>query len=468
MKRQQKPTPDHTARVALWRACARMKISGRFARALFLLLLCFSFVTQADFIKTNGLRFIRGNKNYAFVGANFWYGMNLGAQDKERLLRELNHLKAIGVSNLRILAATEGPDTEPYRIVPSAQPSPGVYNEELLKGLDFLLDEMAKRNLTAVVMLGNYWHWSGGFAQYLNWVGAGPIPYPHLDGDGGSRRLSSFWAWLKYFNYIRKFYSNNDAQELYFKFVRTIVTRTNTINGKKYSEDDTIMAWELANEPAGFRASKKYDKWIGKASSFIKSFDQNHLVTTGAVGSGFPFSGIKHIKNHSHPNIDYATVHIWVQNRGWYNPLKPEKTFPKAIHKLRKILAEHQEDAKVLNKPLVFEEFGIARDQNLFAPRTSVSYRDEFYREAFDLVIQSQNSSAPIAGVNFWAWAGEGVPQNHYWQAGDSFIGDPPHEAQGWYSIYGSDDSTIGIIRDVANQLNLNANTSPPALTLLF
>ena len=49
------------------------------------------------FINVNGKQFIRDGKPYYFLGTNFWYGMNLGSSgqggDRDRLLRELDHLK---------------------------------------------------------------------------------------------------------------------------------------------------------------------------------------------------------------------------------------------------------------------------------------------------------------------------------------------------------------------------------------
>src|SRR4051794_13836554 len=49
---------------------------------------------------------------YRFVGTNFWYGMNLGAdiepterdRNRARLGRELDRLAALGVNNLRVMA----------------------------------------------------------------------------------------------------------------------------------------------------------------------------------------------------------------------------------------------------------------------------------------------------------------------------------------------------------------------------
>jgi mannan endo-1,4-beta-mannosidase len=57
-------------------------------------------------------------------------------------------------------------------------------------------------------------------------------------------------------------------------------------------------------------------------------------------------------------------------------------------------------------------------------------------------------SGGPACGDNFWAWAGQSRP-------GDPWIGDPPHETAGWYSVYDTDQSTLTIVanhaRDVAS-----------------
>jgi len=95
-----------------------------------------------NFINVVEKHFFRNGKPYYFLGTNFWYGMNLGSRgpggDRDRLLRELDHLNKIGVKNLRVMGASEGPDTEPWRMLPALQVAPGEYNEEVLDGLDFL------------------------------------------------------------------------------------------------------------------------------------------------------------------------------------------------------------------------------------------------------------------------------------------------------------------------------------------
>lgn len=409
-----------------------------------------------SFVQTRGMDLVRNGKKYTFMGANFWYGMNLGAHDRPRLKRELDRLQKLGIKNLRILAATEGPDNEPYRIVPAMQTAPGVFDRKLLEGLDYLLAEMAKRDMTAVIVLGNYWQWSGGFGQYMRWAGKGEIPYPEFDPEargGSDYKLSSWWRWFRYNYYVTRFYGSSTAVGYYHNAVRMLVQRKNSVTKKEYRDDPTIMAWQLANEPAGFFSGNSYDKWIAESAALIKSLDRNHLVSTGAMGEVFQFSGNDQIKNHSHKDIDYTTVHIWVQNSGLYSPWKASETYAKAVEVLHKQLAQHRELAKKLNKPLVFEEFGFSRDLNRFTAGTPVTLRDDFYAQAFYHVMESQKTDSPIAGVNFWAWGGEGRPARVQWQPGDNFIGDPPHEAQGWYSVYDNDATTLMLIREVAGKL---------------
>ena len=79
------------------------------------------------------------------------------------------------MTHLRILGSSEGPDNEPWRIIPSLQPCPGVYNADVLDGLDFLLSELRKRNLRATLVLGDEWAWSGGHAQLVTWAEQGCV-----------------------------------------------------------------------------------------------------------------------------------------------------------------------------------------------------------------------------------------------------------------------------------------------------
>ncbi|GAB3831028.1 glycoside hydrolase 5 family protein [Pontibacter rugosus] len=402
------------------------------------------------FIKVANTQFERDSAPYYFIGANYWYGMNLGATttggNRERLQQELDQLKQLGVTNLRIMAGSEGPDTEPHRAKPSLQPSPGKYNAQVLEGLDYLLAEMAKRDMTAVVVLNNFWEWSGGMGQYVSWATGDTIPYAPPAGTS---------SWDDFQRFSASFYNNKKATKLYRKHLNFIINRENKINGIKYKNDPTVMAWQLGNEPRGYNNKETYRKWVHETAGYIKKLDKNHLVSIGSEGNtSSHHAGNDFYEDHQSKNIDYATMHIWIQNWGWFDPHKAAETMPGAVEKATAYLNEHVAAAQRLNKPVVLEEFGVARDNETFATGTPTDARDAFYRRIFEAVYNQAKAGKPIAGANFWAYSGAGRPAaaegGNYWKVGDNLLGDPPHEKQGWYSVFDSDASTLAIIQKYA------------------
>ena len=193
------------------------------------------------FVTVENGRFLLNGEPYKFVGTNFWYGTILASEgqggDRARLGRELDMLDSLGLRNLRILVGAEGRRGLPSHIEPVLQTAPGVYNDTLLAGLDYLLCELEKRRMKAVLYLGNAWEWSGGYGEYLQWAGAGEAPVPSVDG------------WPAYMEYVSQFVTNDSAKAMYADHVRHIVGRSNSLTGKKYSESPAIMSWQIANEP---------------------------------------------------------------------------------------------------------------------------------------------------------------------------------------------------------------------------
>jgi len=174
--------------------------------SLIIFLLMSQFICQAQkYIEVEKGTFVKEGKPYRYLGTNFWYGMNLGSSDKQRLIRELDRLNNMGVKNLRIVAGSEGNANAPWAIQPALQTQPGVYNETLWKGLDLVLAELKKRDMVAILCLNNFWPWSGGFAQYVSWAnGNETIPYPPPAENGN---------WRTYQQYSARFYSDSIAQK---------------------------------------------------------------------------------------------------------------------------------------------------------------------------------------------------------------------------------------------------------------
>src|SRR6478736_403120 len=160
---------------------------------------------QQDRITVKGTQFFKGDKPYSYIGTNYWYGSLLASKkvgDRKRLLRELDLMKKNGIDNLRILVGGDGGKYD-YTVRPALQYEQGKYDADLLDGLDFLIAEMGKRNMYAVLFLTNNWEWSGGMSQYLEWNGKGPIPVPAIPPN----------TWPHLMSYTEQFHSCEPCME---------------------------------------------------------------------------------------------------------------------------------------------------------------------------------------------------------------------------------------------------------------
>src|SRR6187551_249078 len=198
-------------------------------------------VEQTPFVTVKGRHFLLGGQPYYYAGANLWYGMYLGSPGKTgnraRLTRELDQLAAQGIMNLRVLAISET-STLKRAVTPAVLQGPEQIDETLWQGLDFMLAEMAKRDMKAVLYLNNFWQWSGGMATYTSWSTGKVAADPDVTGD-----------WNTHINTSASFYRDAKAQAAFEFAVRQLIGRRNSVTGRAYNQDPTIMSWQLANEP---------------------------------------------------------------------------------------------------------------------------------------------------------------------------------------------------------------------------
>lgn len=153
-------------------------------------------------------------------------------------------------------------------------------------------------------------------------------------------------------------------------------------------------------------------------------------------------------KAHQSRYIDYATIHVWALNWGWFNPFNSPGTYPFALSQAKSYIQSHITSARTLNKPLTMEEFGLPRDFERFNAGSPTTARDNYYAALLKTIYDSAAAGSPIAGSNFWGWGGEGrSPSSDYaWHIGDPFVCDPPMEKQGLNSTYDTDSSTIHVM----------------------
>ena len=102
------------------------------------------------------------------------------------------------------------------------QPGPGVFNEAAFRAFDYVLHKADLAGVRLLIALTNGNPEFGGVPQYLQWCG------------GGSERA---------------FYEASACKALYKNYITYVLNRVNTYNGRRYKDDPTIFAWELANEP---------------------------------------------------------------------------------------------------------------------------------------------------------------------------------------------------------------------------
>ena len=406
-------------------------------------------MAQSQFVKVQDGKFVRNGKPYYYVGTNFWYGAILGSEgqggNRERLCKELDALKKTGIDNLRILVGSDGERGVTTKVEPTLQEAPGVYNDTILAGLDYLLMEMGKRDMVAVLYLNNSWEWSGGYGFYLEHAGEGKAPRPNEAG------------YSAYMNFVTKFASNQLAHQLFYDYVRFILSRTNRYTGKRYCDDPAIMSWQIGNEPRAFSKEQlpEFEKWLAEASALIRSLDANHLISIGSEGSwGCENDYDCYERICADKNIDYCNIHLWPYNWSWARKDHLIEDLGKACENTKDYIDRHLAICDRLQKPLVMEEFGYPRDGFSFSPKSTTKGRDGYYKYVFSLVADNAERGGKFAGCNFWGWGGFAKPQHEQWQVGDDYTGDPAQEAQGLNSVFSTDKSTLKVVKKQVKRMS--------------
>lgn len=128
----------------------------------------------------------------------------------------------------------------------------------MFRGIDYALDEARKSGIRVILAFTDNWHEIGGVGEFVKWS---TTAKSHDD-----------------------FFSDSNAKELYKQHVKALITRKNSVNGRVYRDDPTIMSWNLINEPRCKDCSTALQAWIDEMAPYVKSLDPNHLLTVGEEG----------------------------------------------------------------------------------------------------------------------------------------------------------------------------------------
>ncbi|XP_059663159.1 mannan endo-1,4-beta-mannosidase 2-like [Cornus florida] len=339
---------------------------------------------ELGFVERNGTQFMVDGRVFYVNGWNSYWLMDQAVEENSRpRVREMLKTGAkMGLTVCRTWAFNDGD----YHAL---QLSPGRFDEQVFKALDHVIAEARQEGIRLLLSLVNNLQAYGGKTQYVKWAWE--------EGIGLSSSNDSFF----FDPSIRHYFKN---------YVKTVLTRKNTITGIEYRNDPTIFAWELINEPRCMSdaSGNTLQEWIEEMSTFVKSIDKNHLLTVGLEGFYGPESpkrltinpgewaatlGSDFIRNSNISTVDFASVHIYPDQ--WFH----DQEFKETLKYVIKWMVSHIEDGdKELMKPVMFTEFGYSNLNDDFEP----SQRDRFYKTVFKVMYRSARKNGSGAGCFVW------------------------------------------------------------------
>ena len=326
------------------------------------------------------------------------------------------------LNTVRLFAGT----TDPAHPVLDAR---GEYaNEDALASLDFILDAARAAGLKVILSLLDNWKAGGGVDEIIDWSPTAPKRTHRRKKDGaGDFDGAALSPAARAYEAARHalFFSDPGSRAIYKRWATTLLTRVNSVNGRVYGQDPTILAWNLLNEPrceTGVvpECGATLPAWVEEMAAHVKAASRS-LVTIGEEGffgagdaratanpgDWGPGTGQDWARDHALPGIDFGTVHLW-----------PDNWDKEAGSWGVDWLAAHADAAAALGKPLLLQEFGKALPASK-APgawgRGVKAGRDPLFKGVYGWVTAqlegggngtafAASTPSPLAGAAFWRW----------------------------------------------------------------
>ncbi|XP_059643772.1 mannan endo-1,4-beta-mannosidase 4-like [Cornus florida] len=340
---------------------------------------------EGSFVGTSGTQFVLNGRPLYLNGFNAYWLMYMASDPSTnvKVTTTFQQATEYGMHVARTWAFSDGG----YKPL---QSFPGSYNEDMFKGLDFVISEAGKNGVYLILSLVNNYNDFGGRKQYVQWA-----------RDRGQT-----------LNNDDDFYTNSVVKGYYKNHVKTVLTRINSITGAAYKDDPTILAWELMNEPRcqSDLSGNAVQDWIREMAGHVKSIDKNHLLEVGLEGfygesrkqdnPGGYTVGTDFISNNQIPGVDFATIHLYPDQ--WL-PGSNNETQVDFVDKW--IQAHIRDSGSVLRKPLMLGEFGKSSKTAGY----SVGVRDEYYGHIYDAIYDCAKSGGPLGGGLFWQLLAQGM-----------------------------------------------------------
>lgn len=253
------------------------------------------------------------------------------------------------------------------------------------------------------------------------------------------------------------FYTDETCRAFFKEYVTAILTRENTITGREYRNDPGILMWELVNEPDlldNEGATSIMQGWFEEMAPFVKSVDDNHLLSTGEIGfyeddrpqslSNKNDQGMDYIANHQPDAIDAATFHIYLNQNDF---TRVEDGSPRWKTWVENLATDAREQ---LDKPVYAGEFAPGNsDGDYLVDRRDEDWkaqderRAEKYRELYEVFAETG-----VNGALNWTFM---IPFD--------FATDPVDDPDQWnasVSVYPDDPHTPAVMQEYSSALGSN------------
>ena len=141
------------------------------------------------------------------------------------------------------------------------------------------------------------------------------VPFPRSwNLSAPPQRADGFVGWgdweagqdKEFEEYANLFYTDARSIEIYKAHLEKVIARRNSITGRLYSEDATIMAWEPINEPQLSGKPNETDAmvvWHNDIAAYIKARAPRQLLTTGFEAKQGP---VAYKSLHKSKDVDYG------------------------------------------------------------------------------------------------------------------------------------------------------------------
>jgi mannan endo-1,4-beta-mannosidase len=121
------------------------------------------------------------------------------------------------------------------------QLAPSVYDDGIFRGLDFILHESARRELKVILVLSDWWSVFTPDDQCGTCLLLSRALRTSLrrTNPGGVRQYAD---WSHAFS-AEDCFGNRECRDMFKRNALNMISRTNTINGRRYRDDPTIFGW---------------------------------------------------------------------------------------------------------------------------------------------------------------------------------------------------------------------------------